>query len=116
VVRGGGRTGPGEGLAREREPECEQWAREDDARAFEHRREAYLDFYVAVKALARMPYGHGYGFTEAELPDDRHEDADAKLRSWSLTKCRHTSESHASSRPGGTCGGYGWPPHVRNVP
>ena len=67
------------GWAREREREREQWAREDEARTFEHRREAYLDFYVAVKALARRAYSHGYGFTEAELPDDWHEEAAAKL-------------------------------------
>jgi hypothetical protein len=39
--------------ARERQREQERWAREDEARTFEHRREVYLDFYVAVKAMAR---------------------------------------------------------------
>jgi hypothetical protein len=42
---------------RQREREHDQWAREDEARTFEHRRKAYIDFYVAVKALARTAYG-----------------------------------------------------------
>ena len=45
--------------ARDRAREHERWTREDGARTFEHRREAYIDFYVAVKALARTAYGHG---------------------------------------------------------
>lgn len=66
--------------ARERDREHEQRAREDEARTFEHRREAYLEFYVEVKALARTAYNHSYGFTEAELSADWHEEAAAKLR------------------------------------
>jgi hypothetical protein len=66
--------------ARERERERERWAREDDARTFEHRRQAYADFYEAVKALARTAYDHGYGFTEEpELPEGWQDDAFAKL-------------------------------------
>jgi hypothetical protein len=66
--------------AREREREHEQWIREDEARTFEHRREVYIDFYVAVKALARTAYNHGYGFTdEAELPEGWQSDAFEKL-------------------------------------
>lgn len=52
-----------EAWTRQREREREQSVREDQARKFGHRREAYLDFYVAVKALAKTAYGHGYGFT-----------------------------------------------------
>ena len=52
--------------ARERERERESRAREDEARTFEHRREAYADFYEAVKAMARMAYAHGSG--EGENP------------------------------------------------
>ena|SRR5215831_15482935 len=56
---------------REREREQERWAREDEARTFGHRREAYADFYESVKALARRAYDHGYGFDGTpELPDD----------------------------------------------
>jgi hypothetical protein len=65
--------------ARERERDREERAREDEARTFEHRREAYLDFYVAVKALARMAYDHGYGFTEPKLAEGWQNDAFAKL-------------------------------------
>jgi len=65
--------------AREREREHERWAREDEARTFEHRRQAYADFYQAVKALARTAYEHGYGFTEPELPEGWQSDAFAKL-------------------------------------
>lgn len=65
--------------ARERERQREGWTREDEARTFEHRREAYIDFYVAVKALARTAYGHSYGFTEPELPEGWQDDAFSKL-------------------------------------
>ena len=65
--------------AREREREHERWAREDEARTFEHRRQAYADFYEAVKGLARTAYGHGYGFTEPELPEGWQSEAFAKL-------------------------------------
>jgi hypothetical protein len=67
--------------AREREREHEQWAREDQARTFDHRREACVDFYAAVKALARKAYDHGYGFTdEPELREGWQDDAAEKLR------------------------------------
>jgi hypothetical protein len=36
---------------RERQREHERWAREDAARTFDHRREAYVDFYVAYQAM-----------------------------------------------------------------
>lgn len=66
--------------ARERARERERWAREDEARTFEHRREVFEDFYQAVKALARRAYGHGYGFDDTpELPFDWNADAFAKL-------------------------------------
>jgi hypothetical protein len=65
---------------RERERERQRWAREDEARTFEHRREVFEDFYQAVKALARRAYDHGYGFDDTpELPFDWNADAFAKL-------------------------------------
>ncbi len=64
---------------RERERERQQHDREDEARTFEHRREAYLDFYVAVKELAKTAYGHSYGFTEPELQEGWQDEAFAKL-------------------------------------
>jgi hypothetical protein len=66
--------------ARERAREQLRWAREDEARTFELRREVFEEFYQAVKALARRAYDHGYGFdTTPELPFDWHADAAAKL-------------------------------------
>ncbi|WP_143658738.1 hypothetical protein [Streptomyces sp. IMTB 2501] len=66
--------------ARERQRERERWAREDEARTFEHRRRSYVEFYEAVKALARTAYDHCYGFTDApELPEGWQSHAFAKL-------------------------------------
>ncbi len=66
--------------ARERRRERERWAREDEALTFEHRREAFLEFYVEVKARARKAYEHSYGFTdEEELPEGWQDDAAEKL-------------------------------------
>ena len=49
--------------------EHERWAREDEARTFEQRRQSYVEFYEAVKALARTAYDHCYGFAdEREYP------------------------------------------------
>jgi hypothetical protein len=53
-------------------------AREDEARTFEHRREAYADFYEAVQAMARLAYLHGTMLTE-DLPDDWYSAAFGKL-------------------------------------
>ena len=67
--------------AREREREQERWRREDEARTFEHRREAFEECYQAVKALARRAYNHGYGFDGTpELPFDWNAAAFAKLQ------------------------------------
>lgn len=65
-------------------------ARVDEARTFEHRREAYIDFYVAVKAMARTAYGHGhsYGFTEPELREGWQDDAFAKRAHRRRAGCR----------------------------
>jgi hypothetical protein len=60
--------------ARERERQRALWAREDEARTFEHRREAYIEFYVAVKAMRTL------ADDDAQLPDDWGEDAEEKLR------------------------------------
>jgi hypothetical protein len=53
-------------------------AREDEARTFEHRREAYADFYEAVQAMARLAHLHGMVLTE-DLPDDWYSEAYGKL-------------------------------------
>jgi hypothetical protein len=67
-----------EAWTRERERELENRAREDEARTFEHRREAYADFYEAIQAMARMAYLHGIILSE-DLPDDWYSDAFGKL-------------------------------------
>ncbi|MFF4131629.1 hypothetical protein ACFY1B_08825 [Streptomyces mirabilis] len=65
---------------RERQRERERWAREDEARTFEQRRQSYVEFYEALKAMARTAYDHCYGFTEeSELAEGWQSDAFAKL-------------------------------------
>lgn len=57
---------------RERDRQREQWAREDAARTFEHRRQAYSDFYESLKAMALRAYSYGVGLgddDEEELPE-----------------------------------------------
>jgi len=84
--------------ARERERERERWAREDEARTFEHRREIFEDFYEAVKALARRAYDHGYGFDGTpELPDDWHADAAAKLTRLGLCADRRVAAAASAA-------------------
>ena len=61
---------------RQREREREFWAREDAARTFEHRREAYSDFYESLRAMSLRAYGHGMG-----LSDDANEE-DALPEGW----------------------------------
>lgn len=59
-------------LTRQEEREREAWAREDSARTFEHRRQAYGDFYESLKAMALRVYNHGMGLSDEddeELPE-----------------------------------------------
>ena len=56
---------------RQQEREAEVWAREDAARTFEHRREAYTDFYEALRNMMLRVYSHGMGLSDddaEELP------------------------------------------------
>lgn len=77
--------------AREREREHERWRREDEARTFDHRRDAYEDFYEGVKALAKRSYDHGYGFDDTpELPFNWNQDAAAKLNRLKIYVDRRT--------------------------
>ena len=56
---------------RERKREAKRWAREDEMRTFEHRRETYADFDESLKDMARAAYDHGRVLTdETELPWD----------------------------------------------
>jgi hypothetical protein len=96
---------------RERQRERERWDREDEARTFEHRRQTYADFYEAVKALARMAYGHCYGFTdEPELAEGWQSDAFAKLARLGLYADRRVaaaaSEAYSAAWSWGHYGKY----------
>lgn len=46
---------------REREREQQRWAREDAARTFERRLEAYSEFYEYLRRMALQAYDHGNG-------------------------------------------------------
>ncbi len=51
---------------RERERERDLWAREDELRNFEERRDAYVDFYATLREMARTAYDHGMGLSTPE--------------------------------------------------
>jgi hypothetical protein len=46
---------------RDRDRERERWAREDAARTFEQRRDAYSDFYESLRDMGRTVYDYGMG-------------------------------------------------------
>ena len=57
---------------REWDRERAGWEREDEARTFEHRRDAYADFYQSLRAMTRRAYDHGLGHSDddgVELPE-----------------------------------------------
>jgi hypothetical protein len=49
----------------------EQCQRDDMARTFDHRRDAYVNFYEALRDMAFMIYNHGMGL--ADEPDASYE-------------------------------------------
>lgn len=56
---------------RERERERARWAREEAARTFEQRQEAYAEFYESLREMTRTVYDHGVGLSEgSDLPLD----------------------------------------------
>ncbi len=63
---------------REREREHERWARDDQARTFEHRREAYARFYEELSTLWRKARENAFEITE-QLPNSWGESAFPKL-------------------------------------
>jgi hypothetical protein len=68
---------------REHERQREQWLRDDQARIFEYRREAYLDFYAGVKDMARAAYDKCMGliFDGSPEPEDHwHQPTFEKLQ------------------------------------
>jgi hypothetical protein len=69
---------------RERDRERERWAREDAARTFEQRREAYSDFYESLRDMGRTVYDYGMGLPGApegpNLPFDWNRATFRKLQ------------------------------------
>ncbi|MDN4519602.1 hypothetical protein JN086_07515 [Mycolicibacterium austroafricanum] len=68
-------------LARERA----RWQREDQARTFEHRRSAYVDFYESLRTMGVRVHNHGYGLSDEcdegeELPFGWQTDTWIKLQ------------------------------------
>jgi hypothetical protein len=56
---------------RERQRQRDLWAREDQLRNFELKRELYVDFYVSVQEMARVVYEFGAGeFPRPEAKTD----------------------------------------------
>jgi hypothetical protein len=49
---------------RERKREEQRWAREDLARTFEHRRNAYVEFYESLRDTTFMIYNHKMGLSQ----------------------------------------------------
>lgn len=41
-----------------------QWERDDEARTFDHRRDAYVDFYEQLRDMALIIYNHGMGLSD----------------------------------------------------
>ena len=71
--------------ARELAREQERWLREDKAITFEHRRKAYVDFYVSLRRTMLRVYDHGAGISDegdgsAKLPLGWHTDPWEKLQ------------------------------------
>jgi hypothetical protein len=55
---------------RERKREQERWSREDRVRTFDHRREAYTDYFENIKAMARRAQQS----TRSDPPTELHPD------------------------------------------
>lgn len=71
---------------RERDRQRELWAREDELRNFEHRRDAYVNFYDSLRRMVRSAYDHGMGLSdpppqeaEGELPFEWNQEAGRQL-------------------------------------
>ena len=67
---------------RERKRERERWSREDQARTFEHRRAAYVEFYESLRSMQGRVYSHGSedAYGPPELEEDWGLDAWEKLQ------------------------------------
>lgn len=49
---------------RDTDREQQRWQREDQARTFEHRHTAYVEFYEALRAMMLRVYDHGMGLSD----------------------------------------------------
>lgn len=76
-------------FTRESERERARWLREDQARTFDHRRSAYIDFYESLRTMGVRVHNHGYGLSDEcdegdELPFGWHTDTWVKLQQLEL--------------------------------
>lgn len=70
---------------RQQQREREAWAREDATRTFEHRREAYANFYAAHRDMTLLVYDHGMGLRDVGDQGDVGVDEDGDLMwGWQL--------------------------------
>ena len=67
---------------RDTDREQQRWQREDQARTFEHRHTAYVEFYEALRAMMLRVYDHGMGLSDEgnELPEGWQNDAAEAVR------------------------------------
>lgn len=83
-------------FARELARERERWAREDQARTFEHRRAAYIEYYEALRRMSIDVHNHGYGLSDGdeggELPFGWQTDAWEKLQHVELYASPRTAQ------------------------
>ena len=70
-------------FARERAREQARWQREDESLTFEHRREAYAEFYESLRKMQLAAYDHGMGLSAwdtREIPEGWQTDTWEKLQ------------------------------------
>lgn len=72
-----------ESWRRDTNREQQRWEREDQARTFEHRRVAYVEFFEALRRMQLAAYNHGMGLTAwdtREMPEGWHTEAFQRLQ------------------------------------
>jgi hypothetical protein len=82
---------------REREREQERWAREDVARTFDHRRDAYSDFYESLREMALTAYNHGMGLRDERELGEWQLPTYKKLQHLRLYATQYVAESAGES-------------------
>jgi hypothetical protein len=73
---------------REDERERARWEREDAARTFDHRRDAYTEFYESLRDMAFAAYNHGMGLRDEE-----------ELGEWQLPTYQKLQHLHVYATP-----------------